>query len=129
MDTSGRMRTNWLAWSASRTFWAKIPLETPILCGTSIYNHPSNDPGRLRRRKICRVLVPSPWVKRMFSTVWPGNVSVWPSGIDTVRWSPSKRANKDVDVLIYDKLVRHRSRYMRIIVEPLLDELRRRRLT
>ncbi len=108
---------------------AKIPLETPILFGTSIYNHPSDDPDLLRRRKICRVLVPSPWVERMFSTVWPGNISVWPSGIDTDHWSPSKRSNKDVDVLIYDKVVRHRSRYMRTIVEPLLDELRRRRLS
>lgn len=108
---------------------SKIPQETPILFGTSIYNHPSDDPDLLRRRPIRRVLVPSPWVERMFSTVWPGAVSVWPSGIDTERWSPSRRANKDVDVLIYDKIVRHRDRYVRTIIEPLLAELRRRRLS
>lgn len=108
---------------------AKIPQETPILFGTSIYNHPSDDPDLLRRRRIRRVLVPSPWVERMFSAVWPGSISVWPAGIDTDRWSPSRRANKDVDVLIYDKVVRRRSRYMHTIVEPLLNELRQRRLT
>ncbi|WP_428681617.1 glycosyltransferase [Reyranella sp.] len=107
----------------------KFALETPMLFGTSIYNHPIDDPDLLRRRNICRVLVPSPWVERMFSSVWPGNVSLWPCGIDTDRWSPSKRANRDVDVLIYDKIFRHRDRYTRSIVDPLLAELRRRRLT
>ena len=108
---------------------SKIPQQTPILFGTSIYNHPSDDPDLLQRRSIRRVLVPSDWVQRMFSTVWPGAISVWPSGIDTDRWSPSKRANKDVDVLIYDKLTRHRARYERTIIEPLIAELRRRRLS
>jgi glycosyltransferase involved in cell wall biosynthesis len=108
---------------------AKLPQETPILFGTSIYNHPSDDPELLCRRRIRRVLVPSPWVEKMFSAVWPERISVWPSGIDTDRWSPSRRANKDVDVLIYDKIVRHRSRYMRTIVEPIVAELRRRRLS
>jgi hypothetical protein len=65
----------------------------------------------------------------MFSTVWPGLVSAWPTGIDTDRWSLSMRANKDVDVLIYDKIVWHRRRYLRTIVEPLIAELRRRNLS
>jgi glycosyltransferase involved in cell wall biosynthesis len=107
----------------------KIPMTTPILFGTSIYSHPNDDPDLPRRRPIRHVLVPCSWVQEMFAAVWPGITSVWPVGIDTERWAPSKRANKDVDVLIYDKIARHRARYMRTIIEPLLDELHRRRLS
>ncbi len=108
---------------------SRIPDETPLLFGTSIYNHPSDDPDLIRRRPVRRVLVPSEWVMRMFATVWPGHISVWPVGIDTERWAPSKRVNKDVDVLIYDKVTRHRERYLRTIVDPLVAEMRRRGLS
>lgn len=107
----------------------KLPLQTPILFGTSIYNHPNDNPDLPRQRPIRRVLVPCAWTVSMFSAVWPGLVSAWPTGIDTDRWSLSMRANKDVDVLIYDKIVWHRPRYLRTIVEPLLAELRRRNLS
>lgn len=107
----------------------KLPKQTPILFGTSIYNHPNDNPDLPRQRPIRRVLVPCAWTASMFSTVWPGLVSAWPAGIDTDRWSLSMRANKDVDVLVYDKIVRHRGRYLRTIVAPLLAELRRRNLS
>ena len=67
---------------------AKIPMETPILFGTSIYSHPNDDPELPKRRPIRQVLVPSDWVRDMFAEVWPGRVSVWPVGIDTERWQP-----------------------------------------
>ncbi|TAJ87536.1 glycosyltransferase family 1 protein [Reyranella sp.] len=107
----------------------KLPKQTPILFGTSIYNHPNDNPDLPRQRPIRRVLVPCAWTASMFSTVWPGLVSAWPAGIDTDRWSLSMRANKDVDVLVYDKIVRHRGRYLRTIVAPLVAELRRRNLS
>lgn len=107
----------------------KLPKQTPILFGTSIYNHPNDNPDLPRQRPIRRVLVPCAWTASMFSTVWPGLVSAWPAGIDTDRWSLSMRANKDVDVLVYDKIVRHRGRYLRTIVAPLIAELRRRNLS
>ena len=51
---------------------AKIPIETPILFGTSIYSHPNDDPELPKRRPIRQVLVPSDWVRDMFAEVWPG---------------------------------------------------------
>ena len=68
-----------------------------ILFGTSIYSHPIDDPELPKRRPIRQVLVPSPWVRDMFSEVWPGRVSVWPVGIDTDRWSPDPSATRDID--------------------------------
>ena len=106
----------------------RIPPYSPILFGTSIYSHPNDHPDLPRERDIRRVLVPSPWVQRMFETVWPGLVSVWPVGIDTDRWTPGATAVKDIDVLIYDKIAWERERYQRELIEPLYAELRRRKL-
>ncbi len=105
---------------------AKIPLETPILFGTSIYSHPSDNPELPRQRDIRQVLVPSPWVSRMFNEVWPGLVTVWPVGIDTERWKPAATATKDVDVLIYDKIHWRREHYEKDLIGPLHAELQRR---
>lgn len=106
----------------------KVPQGTPILFGTSIYSHPNDDPELPRRRPIRQVLVPSPWVQRMFQQVWPGIVSVWPTGIDTARWTPDPAVTRDIDVLLYDKIYWQRERYERALIEPLMAELRRRGL-
>lgn len=107
---------------------AKIPPRTPILFGTSIYSHPSDNPGLPRERPLRRVLVPSTWVQRMFEEVWPGIVSVWPVGIDTDRWAPAPDVTKDVDVLVYDKIFWERERHERELIGPLMSELARRGL-
>lgn len=104
----------------------KIPVETPILFGTSIYSHPADNPDLPRQRDIRQVLVPSPWVERMFSAVWPGLVTVWPVGVDTERWKPGPKAKRDVDVLIYDKVYWQREHYVRTLLAPLYAELTRR---
>lgn len=107
---------------------AKIPAATPILFGTSIYSHPNDDPDLLKRRPIRQVLVPSPWVRDMFSEVWPGCLTVWPTGIDTDRWAPDTASPRDLDVLIYDKIFWQREKHVRMLLTPLEVELRRRGL-
>ncbi|MBS0546309.1 MAG: glycosyltransferase [Proteobacteria bacterium] len=106
----------------------KIPDETPILFGTSIYSHPSDNPQLPRLRKLKQVLVPSAWVQAMFEEVWPGLVTVWPVGIDTERWQTPATAVRDVDVLIYDKIYWRRAYYEKTLLEPLHAELARRGL-
>ncbi|HJT91127.1 MAG TPA: hypothetical protein VJ777_04180, partial [Mycobacterium sp.] len=78
----------------------KIPDETPILFGTSIYSHPRDDLDLPRRRPIRQVLVPSPWVRDMFAEAWPDCVTVWPVGIDTDHWQPDPASRRDIDVLV-----------------------------
>jgi hypothetical protein len=103
----------------------RFPQQTPLLFGTSIYNHPIDDELLPNRHLLRQVLVPSQWVKAMFSTVWPDLVTVWPVGIDTARWTPSPSEPKDVDILVYDKIYRHREENERELIEPLMAELRR----
>jgi glycosyltransferase involved in cell wall biosynthesis len=106
----------------------RIPRATPILFGTSIHSHPSDDPGLPARRPIRRVLVPSAWVQKMFAEVWRDIVDVWPVGIDTGRWAPALDVAKDIDVLIYDKIAWQRERYQGELLSPLAAELARRGL-
>jgi glycosyltransferase involved in cell wall biosynthesis len=100
--------------------------QTPLLFGTSIYNHPVDDELLPNRHLIRQVLVPSQWVRNMFSKVWPDLVTVWPVGVDTERWTPSPSESKDVDVLVYDKIYRRRENYERELIEPLMAEFRRK---
>jgi len=106
----------------------KFPKQAPLLFGTSIYNHPIDDEFLPKRHLVRQVLVPSQWVKQMFSKVWPDLVTVWPVGIDTARWAPSPAASKDVDVLVYDKIYRDREDHEETLIKPVVDELRRRGL-
>jgi glycosyltransferase involved in cell wall biosynthesis len=101
---------------------------TPLLFGSSIYNHPIDDEHLPSRHNVRQVLVPSAWVQRMFSVMWPGLVTVWPIGIDVERWRPAPSAKKDIDILVYDKIIRNRAAVENALVQPLLDELRRRGL-
>ncbi len=106
----------------------EFPLATPLLFGPSIYNHPIDDELLPYRHAVRQVLVPSPWVKNMFSRFWPGLVTVWPVGIDTIRWTPAPSVPKDIDVLIYDKIFKDRARVEKAVINPLIAELRRRGL-
>lgn len=106
----------------------EFPPSTPLLLGPSIYNHPIDDEHLPYRHAIRQVLVPSEWVKKMFSTLWPGLVTVWPVGIDTTRWQPAPSVPKDVDVLIYDKIFKDRAKIEASVIDPLLAEMKRRGL-
>src|SRR5262249_2684202 len=46
----------------------------------------------------------------------------------TGRWTPGTAAEKNVDVLIYDKIFRGREQFEKTILNPLLEEFRRRGL-
>jgi glycosyltransferase involved in cell wall biosynthesis len=99
---------------------------TPMIFGPALYDHPLDDEALPRRHAIRQFVVPSAWVKDMFSKFWPTLVSVWPVGIDTDLWAPSDK-RKDIDVLVYDKLFHDRHKVES--VQPMLAALRRQGLT
>jgi hypothetical protein len=113
---------------ANRTSLTRFHRPTSILFGTSLYSDPIDDPDLPKRRVLRKVLVPSEWVRRMFSEVWGDLVTVWKGGTDTDAWVPGASVGKDVDVLIYDKIFWRREHYVRVLLEPLKAELRRRSL-
>lgn len=106
----------------------KVEWKNPILFGAAVYSHPSDDPDLLSRLPVSRVLVPGEWMRRMCEPFWGERVSVWPVGIDTNKWSPGPASEKDVDVLLYDKVMWEREEAESRLIEPIAEHLTRRNL-
>jgi hypothetical protein len=101
----------------------RIEWKNPILLGVAIYNHPLDDPNLFNRLPVKALLVPGGWYADMFRPYWPNTV-VWPVGIDTDLWAPSREPEKTVDVLLYDKVHWDRDRYSPELIEPIRARLR-----
>lgn len=88
-----------------------VEWRNPIVFGTAVYSHPSDDPELLDRLAIRKVLVPGEWMREMCALAWGERVCAWPVGIDTERWSPALSVHKDIDILLYDKVMWNHQRY------------------
>lgn len=95
----------------------------PILFGAAVFSHPTDDPNLLTRLKVRRILVPGEWMRRMCEPYWGAVVRAWPVGIDTDLWLPTADARKDIDFLVYDKVLWEHDRYARELIEPVMAEL------
>ena len=100
----------------------KMAWRNPILFGSATTSHPIDDPDLFDRLPVRKALVPGPWSKEMFQSLWGDRVDVWPVGIDTDLWRPS--ANKTVDVLIYDKVRWEHDWYESELLQPIRDRLK-----
>jgi glycosyltransferase involved in cell wall biosynthesis len=98
--------------------------QNPILFGTAVFSHPSEDPQLFERLPVKRVLLPGPWMKEMWRAHWDAAVAVWPVGIDTDRWRGADKARKIFDVLLYDKVRWERTYYESHLIEPIRRKLR-----
>ena len=106
-----------------RTFLLdKFAWKNPILLGVSAHNHPFDDPDLFKRLPVRKVVVPGPWYAEMYRPHWP-ETEAWPVGIDTDLWAPSRPGEKNVDVLLYDKVSWDRERYVPELVEPVRARL------
>ena len=101
----------------------------PILAGVAVAEHPAAWPSLFEDYPVARYVVHCDWVKAMYERHWPNKIVTWAVGIDTDRWAPAAPADKSVDFLIYDKVMWDRDRVHRALVEPILVELRKRRLS
>jgi glycosyltransferase involved in cell wall biosynthesis len=104
--------------------------KNPVVFGAGIFSHPSDEPDLLARcPTIKRILVPGPWMVKMFRPFYGDMVSAWPTGIDTERWSPDGELNdKPFDFLIYDKIRWERGKYVPGLLQPILDILSKHQL-
>jgi len=107
----------------------KVAWRNPIVFGAAVYSHPSDDPDLLRRLAIRKVLVPGEWMREMCAPAWGDAVQAWPVGIDTERWSPAPPHEKNIDVLLYDKVMWERDCAERELIEPIIEHLRRKQMS
>jgi glycosyltransferase involved in cell wall biosynthesis len=93
--------------------------KNPILFGSAGYSHPVDDPNLLVRRPIRKILVPGPWMKQMCEPHWGDAVHAWPVGIDTDKWQSLASDRKEIDILIYDKVLWDHDSYERSLIRPI----------
>ncbi len=100
----------------------------PILFGPAVFSHPVDDPSLFEWSQVQKVLVSCEWMKQMWSATYPPErVAVWAAGIDTYSWQPSK-GEKDIDVLVYDKIRWRYPELTRTLLQPVLRSLSARQL-
>ena len=106
----------------------KVQWRNPLVIGSSIYSHPSDDPGLLQRLPIRKIIVKGPWMRKMCEPYWGDKVVDWAGGIDTEYWSPVPDQAKDIDVLLYDKVMWDYDRKYPALVAPMLSLLEKKGL-
>lgn len=67
-------------------------------------------------------------MRAMFEPFYGDSVHAWPVGIDTASWSPTPARAKDIDVLVYDKILWRQPDTETGFVGPLRAALQRRGL-
>ncbi|MBD2017965.1 glycosyltransferase [Microcoleus sp. FACHB-53] len=97
----------------------KIKWKNPIVFGAAVFSHPCDDPELLNRLPISRVLVPGEWHRKMFEPYYSDKVLAWPVGIDTDKWVPVPIDEKDIDILLYDKVRWEYDRYETELISPI----------
>ena len=119
----------------------KLPWKNPIIYGPGIIEYPVDDPDLMNRLPIRTVVVYSEWQRQLYLSAWGDRVTVWPVGVDTDEWSPDENVEKDIDLLLYDKMdsyvlfykdagppERRRNLYKRELFSPILELAERRGL-
>lgn len=104
------------------------PWEGPLLVGPAVLDHPLDDPRLFERLPVRRLVVPGEWMRRMCEPAYGDRVHAWPAGIDTDAWAPAPDAEKDIDVLVYDKITWRREELESTLVAPVHAALARRGL-
>jgi hypothetical protein len=105
----------------------KIKWKNPILFGASVFSHPCDDPELLNHLPISKILVPGEWMRKMWEAYYGDTVLAWPVGIDTAQWAPAP-IDKDIDILLYDKVRWQHGRYENEFIAPIKSCLEQRGL-
>lgn len=80
----------------------------PIVAGIGLMTHPSEWPTLCEDYPVKRYLQHSEWANEVYRPYYGDRCGIWPVGIDTDAWAPSPDHRKDIDLLIYDKVMWNR---------------------
>jgi hypothetical protein len=75
----------------------------PIVAGIALMSHPSEWPTLCDDYPVKYYLQHSKWANDIYRPYFGDRCAIWPVGIDTESWTPGEQ--KDVDLLIYDKIM------------------------
>lgn len=101
----------------------KIAWKNPILFGAAAFSHPYDDPDLFKRLPVKKMLVPGEWMRKMCKSYYGDRVLAWPVGIDTYKWTTVATKQKDIDILLYNKVRWDYERYEKELINPILSHL------
>ena len=101
----------------------------PIVAGIGLMTHPNEWPTLCEEHPVAFYLQHSDWANDVYRPYFREKCRIWPAGIDTDAWQPAPGSDKGFNFLIYDKLRRRRQEMVPHILDPIREELTRRRLT
>ena len=107
-------------------------LPNPTVLGPGLYDHPKLAPRLFDDPRHRAYIVTCTWMRDLFARYWGDRLRLWHGGIDLTEWpdrAPMSKTAKAIDFLVYDKVRWNRDQLEPQLVNPLLDELRRRGLT
>jgi glycosyltransferase involved in cell wall biosynthesis len=82
--------------------------------------HPSEWPTLCEDYPVKRYLQHSQWANDVYRPYFGDRCGIWPVGIDTEAWTPNFGHGKDIDLLIYDKVMWNRD----VVSPPLYAVIR-----
>jgi hypothetical protein len=104
-------------------------LPNPALLGPSLYSHPLQAPRLMEDARFRLYILTCDWMEKLFVPYYGAERCVmWNAGIDTERWADTRGLEKDIDVLIYDKVRWNRETLEESLVQPILERLARENL-
>jgi len=103
-------------------------LPNPAVLGPGLFDHPSLSPDLMKDPRFRSYIVPSDWMKDIFERGYPGRCDIWFAGTDMDEWPDLAKGPKDLDLVVYEKVLWNRTQNQSRLVEPILHELRRRKL-
>ncbi|HEX7602807.1 MAG TPA: glycosyltransferase [Polyangiaceae bacterium] len=105
------------------------PLPNPAVLGPGLFDHPGLRPELMKDRRFRRYIVPCEWMRELFAKSYGATCGLWFAGIDTEAWPAAPREQKDLDFIVYEKMLWDPEGTKARLVEPLKQELSRRGLT
>lgn len=101
-----------------------------IVAGIGLMTHPSEWPKLCKEYPVAKYLQHSQWAADVYKPYF-GNerCDIWPVGIDTDHWKPDTKANKKLDVLIYNKIRWDKEKLNKELRDPIVAYLAKNNLS
>ncbi|HEY6763825.1 MAG TPA: hypothetical protein VI386_03565 [Candidatus Sulfotelmatobacter sp.] len=100
----------------------------PIVAGIALMGHPSEWPTLCDDFPVKRYLQHSVWANDVYRPYFGDRCGIWPVGIDTDAWAPNPNNQKDIDLLVYDKVMWNREAVKPPLLAVIRDFARQRNL-
>ncbi|MDB5642329.1 MAG: glycosyltransferase family 1 protein [Hyphomicrobiales bacterium] len=108
------------------TVLGKAPRSNPIIFGPGDFGMPEESRSLAQNDQYRILIQPSEWFCDLYRPFCGDKLLSWYAGIDTQAWPDASREPKTTDCLIYDKIRWDREDMTSRLLQPMLDDLKRK---